>query len=104
LDGEIFGRVGSQTASGTSIRAGGCFRPVLFSVCPEEDSFCHFSHAEPGSKESSEACYKQINELHPEVCYVIHILPEKNSVEYLVLKEKSMQGLLVGQGILGTHW
>ena len=57
-------------------------------------------HAEPGSKESSEACYKQINELHPEVCYVIHILPEKNSVEYLVLKEKSMQGLLVGQGVL----
>jgi hypothetical protein len=36
---------------------------------------------------------------YPQASYVIHILPAKDSIEYEVLKEMTLQGALIGQGL-----
>uniref|UniRef100_A0A914L5G2 Uncharacterized protein n=1 Tax=Meloidogyne incognita TaxID=6306 RepID=A0A914L5G2_MELIC len=55
-------------------------------------------HAIPGSIDQSRECYETIAKQHPQVIYVIHILPSKDSLEYQVLKEHTLAGALVGQG------
>jgi len=55
-------------------------------------------HAIPGSIDQSRECYETIAKQHPQVIYVIHILPSKDSLEYQILKEHTLAGALVGQG------
>ncbi|CAK5090676.1 unnamed protein product [Meloidogyne enterolobii] len=60
-------------------------------------------HAIPGSIDQSRECYETIAKQHPQVIYVIHILPSKDSLEYQVLKEHTLAGALVGQGVLAEN-
>uniref|UniRef100_A0A915NQR3 Uncharacterized protein n=1 Tax=Meloidogyne floridensis TaxID=298350 RepID=A0A915NQR3_9BILA len=60
-------------------------------------------HAIPGSIDQSRECYETISKQHPQVIYVIHILPSKDSLEYQVLKEHTLAGALVGQGVLAEN-
>uniref|UniRef100_A0A915N1Q6 RRM domain-containing protein n=1 Tax=Meloidogyne javanica TaxID=6303 RepID=A0A915N1Q6_MELJA len=60
-------------------------------------------HAIPGSIYQSRECYETIAKQHPQVIYVIHILPSKDSLEYQVLKEHTLAGALVGQGVLAEN-
>uniref|UniRef100_A0A914KG48 RRM domain-containing protein n=2 Tax=Meloidogyne incognita TaxID=6306 RepID=A0A914KG48_MELIC len=60
-------------------------------------------HAIPGSIDQSRECYETIAKQHPQVIYVIHILPSKDSLEYQILKEHTLAGALVGQGVLAEN-
>lgn len=44
--------------------------------------------------------YERISRKYADVIYVIHILPVKNSLEFKMLKELTINYALVGQGVL----
>uniref|UniRef100_A0A183CFU5 RRM domain-containing protein n=1 Tax=Globodera pallida TaxID=36090 RepID=A0A183CFU5_GLOPA len=62
-------------------------------------------YATPGSVEEVTKCYETINRSHPDVSYVIHVLPSKGSIEHQLLKDLSHTGVLIGQGLyLSLRW
>ncbi|KAI3420283.1 hypothetical protein GPALN_003597 [Globodera pallida] len=60
-------------------------------------------YATPGSVEEVTKCYETINRSHPDVSYVIHVLPSKGSIEHQLLKDLSHTGVLIGQGVLAEN-
>uniref|UniRef100_A0A914GQU1 RRM domain-containing protein n=1 Tax=Globodera rostochiensis TaxID=31243 RepID=A0A914GQU1_GLORO len=60
-------------------------------------------YATPGSVEEVTKCYQTINRSHPDVSYVIHVLPSKGSIEHQLLKDLSHTGVLIGQGVLAEN-
>ncbi|KAL3125908.1 hypothetical protein niasHT_009437 [Heterodera trifolii] len=60
-------------------------------------------YASPGSVEEVTKCYEMINLSFPDVSYVIHVLPSKDSVEHQLLKELTHNGALIGQGVLAYN-
>lgn len=63
-----------------------------------EASFCF--HCEPGNRKAIYKIYETIFKDHSDVIYVIHILPEENSLEFKMLKSLTINYALIGQGIL----
>lgn len=74
---------------------------------------CFVYHANPGDLKALRKCYEEISIKNPEVLYVIHILPERNSQvhshtysinslfclqEFVQMKKLTAQYALIGQG------
>lgn len=57
-------------------------------------------HCEPGSRASIYELYETIHKKYSDVIYIIHILPEKNSLEFKLFKNLTINYALIGQGIL----
>ncbi|KAI1730819.1 hypothetical protein Ddc_03536 [Ditylenchus destructor] len=57
-------------------------------------------HCKPGDRQAIMDTYERISREYADVIYVIHILPVKNSLEFKMLKELTINYALVGQGVL----
>lgn len=57
-------------------------------------------HCKPNHSESIYEIYEKINQEHSDVLYVIHILPKKNSLEFKLFKDITINYAIIAQGIL----
>uniref|UniRef100_A0A915DEQ8 RRM domain-containing protein n=1 Tax=Ditylenchus dipsaci TaxID=166011 RepID=A0A915DEQ8_9BILA len=57
-------------------------------------------HCSPGDRQKVVSVYEKVCREHPGVFYVIHILPKKNSIEFVLLKELTVNYAIIGQGVL----
>jgi len=71
------------------------------SLCRKFDSEPEFLfYSEPGDISSVTGAYLNINEQFPAVIFVLHILPARDSKEYQLMKDLTLNYALIGQGVL----
>lgn len=57
-------------------------------------------HSKPGDAESIYAIYERVHREYPDVFYVLHILPKKDSLEFKLFKDISINYAIISQGVL----
>uniref|UniRef100_A0A914XR20 Uncharacterized protein n=1 Tax=Plectus sambesii TaxID=2011161 RepID=A0A914XR20_9BILA len=90
------------------LRTFGCWLTKQMTAQAEAMGLMHVFKAEPsvvlpvvpGSLQGNEVAYSNLQLQHPDVIFVLHILPSKNSSEYNWMKSLSQRYGLVRQGVL----
>uniref|UniRef100_A0A914XA87 Uncharacterized protein n=1 Tax=Plectus sambesii TaxID=2011161 RepID=A0A914XA87_9BILA len=90
------------------LRTFGCWLTKQMTAQAEAMGLMHVFKAEPsvvlpvvpGSLQGNEVAYSNLQLQHPDVIFVLHILPSKNSSEYNWMKSLSQRYGFVRQGVL----
>jgi hypothetical protein len=86
----------------TNVRKYGIQINQLYNFTQEPFYVNRLEPCQKGSNETSsmDTMYENISKKYPNVSFVIHILPHKNSVEFEKMKQLTCRFSLIGQGIL----